>query len=112
MNSKMLQAKAPISSPRTEFEVTHLLRQYTQGLFDNILAVVEVKPLEQTHISLGNYDSNHRPQSFALKLHPNQKDDELVAQITKLELENGEYELVLHVANYSNKIISIEVWQP
>lgn len=112
MNSKVLQAKASVLSPRTELEVSHLIKQYSPKHFTNLVAEVEVKPVEQTHISLGNYKGQHNPQGFAIKPYPEVNEDELITQITKLEHENGEYELALHVANYSEKIISIEVWQP
>lgn len=112
MNSKMLQAKAPLPSPRTELDVSHLMEQYFQKRFNSLIAEVEIKPVEQTHISLGNYPRKQRPQGFAIKPYPEVSDEELITQITKLEHESGEYELVLHVANYSEKIISIEVWRP
>lgn len=112
MSSKMLQAKVPISTPRTELEVSHLLEKDSQDRFNNLLAEVEIKPVEQTHISLGNYSPDHVPQGFSLKSHPELSDGELITQITKLEHENGEYELVLHVANYGERTISIEIKQP
>lgn len=112
MNSKMLQAKAPVPSPRTELDVSHLIEQYSPKHFTNLVSEVEIKPVEQTHISLGNYTGKHNPQNFAIKPYPRVNEDELIMQITKLEHENGEYELILHVANYSEKIISIEVWLP
>lgn len=112
MSSKMSQAKVPIPNPRVELEMSHLLEKYSRDHFSRLLAEVEIKPVEQTHISLGNYSRDQIPQGFALKLHPELSSDELVTQITKLEHENGGYELVLHVANYGERTISIEIWQP
>jgi hypothetical protein len=73
----------------------------------HLIGEIEVRPKEQPHMSLGNYTSTNIPERFIIRVKPELESDVIVAQIIKLEPKQ---ELILHVANYGNEIISAEVW--
>jgi hypothetical protein len=74
------------------------------------VCVIEVKSNEQPHISLGDYDLSHPPKGFAIHISPDPEPDTIVTQITRLEAED-QGELILHVANYGNATVNVEVWE-
>lgn len=74
-------------------------------------AVIEVQPREQPHISLGSFTVKNPPKGFVLEITPEPEPEAVAAQITSLGAEYGEYELVLHVANYGDKAVNVEVTQ-
>lgn len=74
------------------------------------IAEIEVKPREQSHISLGNFDSHHPPKGFAIHINPEPETEAITTQIISFGTDQ-EYELVLHIANYATKTISAEVWR-
>lgn len=73
------------------------------------MANIEVRPTEQPHVSLGEYTSSETPIGFALYIEPDPEPDAIVAQIMRVGSTKS-YELVLHVANYGNKTVNVEVW--
>lgn len=73
------------------------------------MANIEVRPTEQPHVSLGEYTSNETPIGFALYIEPDPEPDAIVAQIMRVDSTKN-YELVLHVANYGNRTVNVEVW--
>ena len=75
------------------------------------IAVLEVSPLDQTHISLGEYISSRPPIGFSITITPDYEPDDVVAQIMRIDAAGGEFELVLHVANYGDKSLSVEVFR-
>jgi hypothetical protein len=111
MISKMPKAKVLISEPRTEVDMSRLLMQHPPTHPTTLISEVEIKPGEQTHVSLGNYDEQSTPKGFSLELNAPVENADIIKQITKLEFNDNQYELVLHIANYSTKTISAEIWQ-
>jgi hypothetical protein len=113
MDTKVEKIKRPMSRPETEVDVSDLLIRHTPANEGKIIEEVELKSGEQTRVFLGLFESHVTPKGFSIVLDPKTVDnDEVIKQITKLELENGYYELVLHLANYSAKVVSIEVRKP
>ena len=74
------------------------------------VAEIEVRPEEQSHISLGEYTSADPPNGFTIHISPDPEPDAIVTKITRLG-NDTQYELVLHIANYGSKTMSMEVWQ-
>lgn len=111
MVSEVSKAKVPISNPRIEVDVSDLLIKQALNHSNDLIGEVEVKPGEQTHITLGNYDSHNTPKGFSIEFSPSSVDNEIVKQVTKLALNNNHYELVLHIANYSDKTVGAEIWR-
>jgi hypothetical protein len=71
---------------------------------------IEVRSGEQPHMSLGNYRSLSSPKRFAIHINPDPEPDTIVTQIMHLGTKDR-YELVLHIANYGNKTVSVTIWQ-
>ena len=110
MMSDTSKAPVPIANLRAESEASHLI-QISKAIDDkHPISEIEVKSKEQSHMSLGNYTSAHPPKGFAIHISSDPEPDTIVTQITSLGTDK-EYELVLHIANYGNKVISAEVWQ-
>lgn len=103
-------SRNPVPVLRKEMEASQLLHQGDdkQKL---LIAVLEIPPLDQTHISLGDYTLEHPPIGFAIEVSPDCEPDDIVAQITRLEAAFDEYELILHVANYRDYPVSVEVFR-
>lgn len=103
--------KKPIPVIRTEAEASQLLKPNPTE-HSRLIAVVEVNPRSQPHVSLGNFTADAPPVGFTLEITPEDYDPEtIVAQITRLDAAFDEYELVLHLANYSDRAASVDVLQ-
>jgi hypothetical protein len=70
----------------------------------------EVQPRKQLRVSLGDFTADKPPLGFTLEVSPESISDSIVAQLTKLSAEYDEYELILHVANYEDRTVSVEVF--
>lgn len=102
---------APITNLRVESEATHLLKvASTIPSNRHPIGEIEVKPKEQPHMSLGNFNTANPPKGFTIHIDPDPDPDAIVTQITRLGHDES-YELVLHIANYGNKTVSVEVWR-
>lgn len=102
-----------IVSLRSESETFFLINTDEKITKDaQLIGEIEVRPEEQPHISLGNYNytSSTQPKGFFIKINPNPETDSIVTQITRLGASER-YELVLHIANYGSTTISAEVWR-
>lgn len=83
----------------------------TSGIYDEAepVAEMEVKPNEQPHMSLGTYSEAVPPKGFVVAINPDPESAEsVVTQIMQVGSKKN-YELVLHIANYSNQTVSAEV---
>ncbi len=80
-----------------------------KSIEDTPIGVIAAKSNEQPHLSLGHYSRQHPPKGFAIHLSPDPEPDAIVTQITRLEAD-GQYEYILHVANYGDTTINAEVW--
>jgi hypothetical protein len=105
---KMTDAK-PVPTPRKESEASQILKF---GHVENTCPVVtfEVQPRKQLRVSLGDFTADKPPLGFTLEVSPESISDSIVAQLTKLSAEYDEYELILHVANYEDRTVSVEVF--
>lgn len=70
---------------------------------------LEVGPGEQKRIALGTFEEAHPPKGFSIAITPDPEEDAIVTKVTTLETGDGNYELVLHVANYGGRVIEAEV---
>ncbi|MDN5274740.1 MAG: hypothetical protein JWP06_641 [Candidatus Saccharibacteria bacterium] len=105
------EAKIPIVIvPRNELDASHLLFRHGSHHTSKPVGEVEIKPCDQVHVSLGNFDKTNMPKGYSVQITPRLEPDAIVTQITSLETDE-ECELVLHVANYGDKTVSAEVWQ-
>ena len=111
MVSEVSKAKVPISNPSVEEGASDLLIKQALNRSNDLIGEVEVKSGEQTRITLGNYDSQNTPKGFLIDINSSSVDSEIVRQVTKFTLNNSRYELVLHIANYSDKTVGVEIWQ-
>lgn len=105
-----VMAKKPVPVLCKELEASQHLKE---GKNDNSapIAMLEIQPLGQEHISLGEYTNDRPPIGFSIEVTPSFEPDDVVAQITSLSAKFDEFELVLHIANYSDKAIVVEVHQ-
>jgi hypothetical protein len=100
----------PITSLRSELEVSNLIVKRSEMPVEaHLINEIEVKSKEQPHVSLGNYIGT-LPKGFAVHVNPASSSDTIVTQVTRLGI-GDEYELVLHIANYSDQTISVGVWR-
>lgn len=105
------KAPVPIKNLRLESESSHLITKMTESPnHKHPVGEIEVKPKEQPHMSLGNFISKKPPKGFAIHISPDPDPEAIVTQVTRLG-EDDNYELVLHIANYGNKTVSVEVWR-
>ncbi len=72
------------------------------------IAEIEVGPCEQPHISLGRFTPDKPPVGFSIEITPDTDPEMIVTKVTTLESDD-DYELILHVANFSNRAVSAEV---
>lgn len=111
MSPNISEAKIPIVIvPRNELDASHLLFRHESRHANKPVGEIEVKPCDQVHMSLGNFDRASIPKGYSVQIAPRIEPDAIVTQITSLGTDK-EYELVLHVANYSDKTVSAEIWQ-
>ncbi len=109
MVSKVADMKF-LSRPEMEVDVSDLLIQYKDNQNNSLVEEVELKQGEQARIFLGIFKPRDIPKGFSVLLSPKSVDpEEIIKQITKLELQDNHYELILHIANYSSKVVSAEV---
>lgn len=108
MTRESRKKNVPIIAPRAEIDVSYLLEHHDGLSVGDRISEIEVRPGEQTHISLGDYDPANMPKGFDIALHPSIEDGDIIRQITRLE-HQGVCELVLHIANYNDKTVSIKV---
>jgi hypothetical protein len=98
----------PVPVPRSEVDASRLLLSKTPKHAQLIL-MLEVRPLEQPHVSLGNFSADAPPKGFFVEVLPS--DPELVVtQLTCLGAMYNEREYVLHIANYGDRTVSVEVF--
>jgi hypothetical protein len=98
----------PVPVLRRESEASQILKS---SPLVNVRPVVtfEVQPKDQSHVSLGDFTRDNPPVGFSLEITPEGNQDDVIAQITELSADYNDYELVLHVANDSDEMVSVEV---
>lgn len=86
---------------------TQLVQNYNTSV---PIAEIEVRPYEQPSMSLGTY-SGKEPKGFSIEVIPQLKDPSaVVADVTIRKIKQGS-EFILHIANKSNKTVSVAAWQ-
>lgn len=103
-------SRKPVPVLRKELEASQFLRE-SDNKQKLPLAVLEIQPLDQSRISLGEYTLDHPPIGFAIEATPDYEPNDIMAQITRLGAAFDEFELILHVANYRDKPIVVEVFR-
>jgi hypothetical protein len=104
-------AQKPVPVLRKELDATQLIRE-SDKVDQRPLLALEVLPLSQPHFSLGNYSVDDSPIGFTIEISPEDEYlDNVVVQITRLTAAYDEFELVLHIANYGNEPLSIDVFR-
>jgi|GEM_PF-6991604 len=73
------------------------------------IAVIEVYPKEHSHTSLGLFNVDTELEGFALEISPHTVKKSVAVQLTKLSAEYNEHEFILHIANYSEQSINVDV---
>ena len=106
----MFGASRTIPIPRIELQTSrHTDQDEVQDLGIPV-GEISIKPGEQPHMSLGNFYKTNPAKGFSIRIDPEPQDDAIVTKIVGLESADGGYELVLHIANYGNKIVKAIVW--
>jgi hypothetical protein len=95
--------------PRNELDASHLLFPHEDRYASDPIGEIEVKSCDQGHMSLGNFGKSNTPKGYAVQIAPYSESDAIATQITSLGTDEN-YELVIHVANYGDKTVSVEVW--
>jgi len=81
------------------------------SVFTTYIGELHVGPWQQSRMSLGTYSTNHPAKGFSLNLTSDfAPSDEITTQIIS-EMRGPRHEFILHIANRTDKIVDIEVWQ-
>ena len=100
-NSRTDQGIAP--------DASHLLVEGQGHIFTKFVGSLDIKPRDQQRLSLGHFTAAHPAKGFSIALNPEpETPDTVVAHITPLGTAKR-YELVLHVANFSDESLNVEV---
>jgi len=74
-----------------------------------IIGSLEVGPRDQKHIELGDYTTENPPTGFYTEVNPEPaSNSSVVTRITSIGTDE-KYKLILHVANFSDKAISVNI---
>lgn len=92
-------------------ETSHSLKSHRNEAMNYPIGEIEVRPGDQSHISLGTFSNNRPPVGFSTHLTPDPQDDAIVTHVARIEVGNNRFELILHIANYGDRTISAEVRQ-
>lgn len=81
------------------------------SVFTTYVGELHVGPWQQSRMSLGVFSAERPAKGFSINLVSEfASSDAITTQIVN-ERRGVRYELILHVANRSDKMIDIEVWQ-
>ena len=94
-------------------DASFLLREHDNNTGHYPIGEIEIRPREQSRLSLGTFHKNKPPKGFVIDITPEPIEDSIVTQVTRLESGAGgaSEELILHIANYGDKTICAEVRQ-
>lgn len=70
---------------------------------------IEVGPGEQGRILLGRFKEEDPSLGYAIHVTPEPEEDAIATTVTRIEMDNDLYGLVLHVANYGTKHVQAEI---
>lgn len=110
MGTKAIDTKQTFSKPKIGINTPELLTEHLRD--GRFIEEVELKEGEQTRVFLGAFNPNEIPSGFCVQLSSNATDEnDIVKQVTRLELQDGRFEFILYIANYSSKATSVEIWR-
>ena len=94
------------------WEKAKRLKIISGNLYENTppISKQKIKPAKQFYVTVQNFSGAPPLKGFAIHISPDPDPEAIVAQVTKIGNDKA-YELVLLVANYSNKTFEVEVWQ-
>jgi|GEM_PF-2501241 len=106
MTGKTLQVK----TRKIAEGMTVLMNTPTKNHHKLPIAEIEVGPLEQPHMSLGRFTAANPPIGFSIEVTPETDSEMIVTRVATLGSDDDyDYELILHIANFSNRAVSAEV---
>lgn len=80
-------------------------------IFTKYIGSLELKPRQQSHMSLGLFNPAKPAKGFLVNVSPDPSaPDSVTTQITSLG-NTRHYELILRVANYSDQELQAEIWE-
>lgn len=86
-----------------------MTKQTKQSNDHKLIGELKVLPKEQPHLFLGRFTNSQPPKGFAIHLNPDPDPDTIVTQINRMDRAK-DYELVLYIANYGDRVITAQVW--
>lgn len=88
-----------------------MAKSQEQHIFTKFVGKLKVHPYEQPTLTLGNYCQDYPAKGFVVQLKPTPiPTKSVLTRVTCQDIDDG-YDLILHVANYGTKPVSVEVWQ-
>lgn len=77
---------------------------------NGIIGELEVGPGEQTRILLGRFKDENPSLGYEIHLTPDPEEDAIATTVTRIEMDDELFGLVLHIANYGFKQIHAEIY--
>jgi len=104
MSSKLAGAR----SGKLRVRPDHLTSQ--SSIFTRYIGKLKVGPREQLQISLGVFGADRPEKGFSVSIDPDPTPyDSVVSEVLSIGSARR-YELFLSVANFSDKLITAEIW--
>jgi hypothetical protein len=76
------------------------------------IAIVDVKPADQTKVVLGIYTSDHPPKGFATVVSSNEDKNPINSEVLAIPIgRSTRYEYTLILANYGSKKETVEIFE-
>lgn len=106
----MTDAK-PVPTPRKETDASRFLVSWTPPEDALPVVTLEVRPRDQTRVSLGDFAIANPQGGFTVLATPDDYPETVVSRLTRLSSTYDKYELVLHVANYGDRTVTVDVFE-
>jgi hypothetical protein len=97
----------------SESDVSHLLKHTKDARNRKPIALVEVKPREDSRVPLGIYSKERPPKGFMVEINPDPDPPESITTkvVSLLKGKSEQYELTMLLDNYGVKTVTVEVWE-
>lgn len=112
LGPKMLAERMVVPMPRKSSKTSSAapLEHAKSSVFTQYVGTLEVKPRQQSRMSLGLYSDSRPAKGFSIDYLPEPIDtDAISALITSLG-RASHYELTLQITNFSDQKVAAEVW--
>jgi hypothetical protein len=97
---------------KTGEDMTHLLNKSVSSVGKKRLAIIEVDPHDQKELALGVFSNKNPPRGFMIEYTPEVESSSVVSKVVAISGANPFiYKLELFFANFSDKLITAEVWE-